>query len=217
MSKKESTFGNMVLSLTLIATGFALCLGIVHEVTAGPIAQTQLNKKINAISEVVPSFDNDPNSEMYTASTPEGDYDLEIYPAKQGDEIVGYAVKTLSMKGFSGEIDMMVGFKPDGEIYKISVLSHSETPGLGAKMNTPEFKDQFNSKNPSSYKLLVKKDGGDVDAITAATISSRAFSDAVQRAYDTLFQNKSIDAASGETNVPNNTSIDAASGETSVQ
>ena len=201
MAKKESTFGNMVLSLTLIATIFALCLGLIHELTAAPIAQAQLNKKTAAISEVVPPFDNDPNAEMYTQTTPEGDYNLEIYPAKKDGQIVGYAVNTLTMKGFNGEIDLMVGFKPNGDIYKVYVLNHSETPGLGAKMTTPEFKDQFDGKNPSSFKLKVKKDGGDIDAITAATISSRAFADAVQRAYRTLFPDKELNAVSGETSV----------------
>ena len=201
MAKRESTFGNMVLSLTSIATIFALCLGLIHKVTSGPIAQTQLNKKIAAISEVVPPFNNDPNAEMYTKTTPEGDYNLEIYPAKKDGQIVGYAINTLTMKGFSGEIDLMVGFNPKGEIYKVSVLDHSETPGLGAKISTSEFKDQFDGKNPSSFKLLVKKDGGDIDAITAATISSRAFADAIRRAYTTLFSDKELDTISGETNV----------------
>ncbi len=65
-------------------------------------------------------------------------------------------------------------------------LDHKETPGLGTKMTEPEFKEQFTGKNPAEFTLKVKKDGGPVDAITAATISSRAFCDAVQRAYNTL-------------------------------
>jgi electron transport complex protein RnfG len=65
------------------------------------------------------------------------------------------------------------------------VLQQKETPGLGTKIETPEFREQFYGKNLSEFQLNVKKDGGDVDAITAATISSRAFCDAVQRAYDT--------------------------------
>ncbi len=80
----------------------------------------------------------------------------------------------------------MAGFKPDGTIINITVLEHKETPGLGTKMTEPSFKDQFMDKNPVEYELKVKKDGGPVDAITAATISSRAYCDAVQRAYNTL-------------------------------
>jgi Na+-translocating ferredoxin:NAD+ oxidoreductase subunit G len=77
---------------------------------------------------------------------------------------------------------LMVGLLPDGSINNISVIQQNETPGLGTKMKEPKFKDQFNKKNPSEFKFKVKKDGGHVDAITAATISSRAFCDAVDRA-----------------------------------
>jgi electron transport complex protein RnfG len=122
---------------------------------------------------------------MYRLPTGEGD-SLEIYPAKKDNTIVGYAVNTYTSKGFSGNISLMAGFKPDGTIISITVLDQKETPGLGTKMTESEFKDQFNDKNPSEFKLKVKKDGGHVDAITAATISSRAFCDAVQRAYNTL-------------------------------
>ena len=80
----------------------------------------------------------------------------------------------------------MAGFKTDGTIINITVLTHKETPGLGNKMTEPKFKDQFMNKNPKEFSLVVDKDGGPVDAITAATISSRAFCDAVQRAYNTL-------------------------------
>ena len=100
--------------------------------------------------------------------------------------IVGYAVNSYTNNGFSGYISLMAGFKPDGSVIGISVLEHKETPGLGTKMTEPEFKEQFTGKNPGESMLKVKKDGGDIDAITAATISSRAFCDAVQRAYNTL-------------------------------
>jgi len=99
---------------------------------------------------------------------------------------VGYAINTYSNNGFTGNITLMTGFKPDGSIINISVLFQKETPGLGTKMSEPLFKDQFTGKNPAEFTLKVVKDGGQVDAITAATISSRAFCDAVQRGYNTL-------------------------------
>jgi electron transport complex protein RnfG len=185
MAKTESTFRNMVLSLTLIALGSSAGLGFVYELTKEPIAISVLNKKLNAIREVVPVFDNNPNEEMFMLATGEGD-SLEIYPAKKNGEIIGYAVNTYTNKGFSGYINLMAGFKPDGTIINISVLQQKETPGLGTKMAEPGFKDQFMEKNPADFKLKVSKDGGPVDAITAATISSRAFCDAIERAYNTL-------------------------------
>lgn len=185
MAKTESTFKNMVMSLTLISLVASACLGFVYEFTKEPIELANLNKKLNAIKEVVPDFNNNPNDEMYRLPTGDGD-SLEIYPAKKDNEIVGFAVNTYSSKGFSGNISIMAGFKPDGTIMNITVLEQKETPGLGTKMTEPAFKDQFNDKNPEDFVLKVKKDGGQVDAITAATISSRAFCDAIQRAHSTL-------------------------------
>ena len=185
MAKTESTFKNMVLSLTLISLVASACLGFAYELTKKPIEMSVLNKKLDAIKQVVPGFNNDPNAEMYRLPTGDGD-SLEIYPAKKDSVIIGYAVNTYTKKGFSGNISMMAGFRADGTIINITVLDQKETPGLGTKMTEPKFKDQFNDKNPSEFILKVKKDGGQVDAITAATISSRAFCDAVQRAYNTL-------------------------------
>ena len=185
MAKLESTLKNMILSLTLIALTASAALGFVYELTRKPIEITKLNKKLEAIKSVVPSFDNNPDGEMFRLPTDNGD-SLEIYPAKKGNEIVGYAVRTSSDKGFSGYIGIIVGFSPDGTIYNTNVLEHKETPGLGTKMTDPGFNNQFNGKNPSAFTLKVKKDGGQVDAITAATISSRAFCDAVEKAYNTL-------------------------------
>ncbi|HLN56140.1 MAG TPA: RnfABCDGE type electron transport complex subunit G [Bacteroidales bacterium] len=185
MAKTESTFKNMVLSLTLISLGAAACLGFVYEMTKKPIEISNLNKKLNAIKQVVPEFDNNPDAEMYRLPTGEGD-SLDVYPAKKSGETVGYAVNTYSNKGFSGTISLMAGYKPDGSIIDITVLNQKETPGLGTKMALPEFKDQFKGKNPANFPLKVIKDGGQVDAITAATISSRAFCDAIQRSYNTL-------------------------------
>lgn len=187
MAKTESTFKNMLLSLTLISLGASAALGYVYEFTKEPIEVSKMNKKLDAIKMVVPIFNNNPNQEMYKLPTGEGD-SLEIYPAKKDGELVGLAVRTYSKKGFSGEITLMAGFKPDGTIIDITVLSQKETPGLGTKMSEPGFKDQFRGKNPSVFGLKVKKDGGKVDAITAATISSRAFCDAIQKAHATIIK-----------------------------
>ncbi len=189
MAKMQSTLKNMVLSLTLISLFASAALGFVYEFTKGPIEISLLNKKLDAIKMVVPEFTNNPNDEMFMLPTGEGD-SLEVYPAKNDEGVLGYAIRSYTNKGFSGYIGFMVGFRPDGTIYNITILEHKETPGLGTKMvpegtpEKPEFKDQFKDKDPATFALKVKKDGGPVDAITAATISSRAFCDGVQRAYN---------------------------------
>ncbi len=197
MAKKlESTFANMVIVLTAVSLVAAVSLALVYNITKEPIAKAKLKKKLDAIANVAPAFDNNPNAEMFKLPAFEaspGLDSLEVYPAKKNGEIVGYAVKTYTMKGFSGLIELMVGFKLDGTINNYSVLAHAETPGLGTKMTT-WFKNEkkpkrcINGKNPKNVNLTVSKDGGDIDAITAATISSRAFLDAVNRAYKTLEQ-----------------------------
>ncbi len=189
MAKMESTLKNMVLSLTLISLAAAAGLGFVYELTKEPIEASKMNVKMAAVKQVVPEFTNNPAEDMFMIATGEGD-SLEVYPAKNGGQVIGFAVKSYTNKGFGGFISMMVGFLPDGTIYNINVIEQKETPGLGTKMvpegtaDKPEFKDQFKGKDPAVFALKVKKDGGSVDAITAATISSRAFCDGVQRAYN---------------------------------
>lgn len=201
MGKKlESNFTNMVavlFSVTLIASA---AVGYVNSLTAEPIKAAKQAKQVNAIRKVIPGeFDNDPNADLWKKQTAEGE-ELEFYPAKKNGELVGTAVKTYTNKGFGGKIWLMVGFHPDGSISKYSVLEHKETPGLGSKMDvwfSPGGKGNITGKTPGTQGLKVSKDGGDVDAITAATISSRAFLDAVNRAAAGLAGN--ADAASGAT------------------
>jgi electron transport complex protein RnfG len=109
------------------------------------------------------------------------------------NELIGTAVETFTKKGFSGYIKIMVGLLPDGRINDIVVLEHKETPGLGDKMEKKKslnkktglsWSSQFMGKDPGMFNLTVKKDGGDVDAITASTITSRAYCDAILRAIN---------------------------------
>jgi len=181
MSKKlESTLINMVLSLVVISMVMAATLAFVYEKTKGPIDKAAKEKEINAIKQVMPEFDNDPA----TAKTEKDG--LVIYTLTNKDKPVGYAVKTYTDKGFGGHVEIMAGFLPDGSIHNVMVLQHKETPGLGTKMTDPKFSNQFLGKNPDSFALRVKKDGGHVDAITAATVSSRAYCDALQRAFENI-------------------------------
>ncbi len=182
-SKRESTFINMVITLFVIAAVSAGILGGVYVLTKEPIAIAKRKKQEKAIKMVLPAFDT-----LESVKVPDamGNDSLLFTYAKKDGKVIGVAVNTYSDKGFGGLVYLMVGFLPDGTINNTAVLSHVETPGLGTKMSSPEFKDQFNGKNPETFKLKVTKDKGDVDAITAATISSRAFCDAVDRAYQTF-------------------------------
>ena len=187
--KKESSFFNMVSTLLLISTVAAFSLGMVVNLTKEPIALAKKAKQEAAIKAVLPAFD---RLEVLQVKSAWEDDSLQFNLAYQNDQFVGVAISSFTNKGFGGNIRLMVGLLPDGSINNISVLEHKETPGLGDKMqkNKSSWSEQFNGKNPGSFKLAVTKDGGDVDAITAATISSRAYTDAVKRAYETYQANQ---------------------------
>ena len=188
--KKESTLINMLVALLVIAAVSGGVLGLVYGVTKDTIAQVDQKKNEAAIQAVLPLE----GEITYKADTMQFNYEgVDMtFPCNlaydANGNFQGAAVKT-SEGGFGGKIDMMVGFLADGTIKGTSVLSHSETPGLGANM-TGKFDDQLVDKNPANFRLIVKKDGGDVDAITAATITSRAFSKAVDKAYQAFMANK---------------------------
>jgi len=187
MAKTESTFKNMVVTLLVISLIASLSLGAVYNLTKDPIARAAEQKKEAAIKKVVPAFT---RIEREQIIPDEGGDPILVNKAFSDTTLVGYAIETYTDKGFGGRVLLMVGFLPDGTISNTAVLRHTETPGLGDKMDASksDFSKQFISKNPAEFKLSVKKDGGDVDAITAATISSRAFCDAVSRAYQAIHQ-----------------------------
>ena len=204
MAKLSSSYKNMLLSLLLICLLAAGLLAKVNDMTKEPIADAKALKLEEAIKEVVPEFDNNPVNESYKVATDSGD-SLLVYPAKRGDEIVGFAVNSYSDNGFSGNIQVMVGFDTEKNVVNYAVLSHSETPGLGSQMlswfkpqveeyslleklfgfevKKVEAKSSIIGKSPETTQFVVSKDGGDIDAISASTITSRAFLEAVNKAY----------------------------------
>lgn len=202
MAKIESSFRNMVIVLTVITCLSGAILGAVNEVTKEPIKIAKLEKQEKAIKLVAPEYDNNPIDDQWSTTLEDGTNAI-IFPAKKNGEMVGAAVEASTKSGFSGPISIMVGFDKDGNINEYTVLSHAETPGLGSKMPT-WFHEKGNilGKNPAKNNLTVSKDGGEIDAITAATISSRAFLNAVANAYNAY--TNSQDAQSGATTKENN-------------
>ena len=171
----KSNLTNMVLVLGLTCLLCSAVLGGAYVLTKEPIAAAAAEKTNQAIAQVLPHF----TDVEYNA---EGNY----YKATDGENLVGYAIETTTV-GFGGPLSLIVGVTPDGVVYNTSVLSHAETPGLGAKCTTDaKFMDQWRGFDPSIKKLSVKKDGGDVDAITASTITSRAYTLAVENALKTF-------------------------------
>ena len=191
MSQKKDTFINMLVSLFVITIISGFSLGYVNDLTVGPKAKAKLEKKVNALKLVLPTFDNNPVEDVVLVKVENVKDSVEVFPAYEGNNFVGAAIIGSSEKGFSGLVKIMVGFTPDGTIENIVVLEQKETPGLGTKMKGEKFLAQFRTKNPATYNLKVAKDGGDVDALTGATISSRAFGGAVEMAYSEFMKKSS--------------------------
>ena len=170
----QSSFKNMTVCLFAICLVCSALLAGVYALTKEPIDAAAKAKNEAAIKEVLPE----------TASAIEEERTVEMdgvtytynlaYDAS--GNTVGCAIN-VSTLGFGGPIAIKVGFDMNGVICNTKVLSQAETPGLGAKCVEPSFADQFKGFDPAAKKLAVKKDGGDVDAITASTITSRAYAD----------------------------------------
>lgn len=174
----KSTLKNMALCLTLVCLGCSAVLGAVNAFTVTPIAEAQQAKTRESIAKVLPEF-----SGELKEGTVEADGVQYPYYLAEG---VGCAIIS-TVSGFGGPLSVMVGIVSDGTVCNTVVLSHSETPGLGAKCQTDEtFLSQFRGWNPAEKTLLVRKDGGDVDAITASTITSRAYTLAISNALKAL-------------------------------
>ncbi len=182
MKKLESSLVNMVLVLTGVAVVMGGVLAWVNHLTSGPIDVQKQQALENGIKTVMQA-DQLTVSKTDTVKTTDAKGKEQIYIIYNNEK--GAAVESTAM-GFGGQLKVLVGFDNDGNILGYTLLEHQETPGLGAKADQWFQKGQKGDiigKNPSS-PLTVSKDGGQVDAITASTITSRAFLLAVNNAYN---------------------------------
>lgn len=189
----------MLLVLTGVTVVSVALLAWVNELTKEPIAQANAKALNDAVNLVIPGFDNDPIAEKKMQEVNGVEY--AVYPATKGGEYIGAAVEASSM-GFGGELKILVGFDAQGNILNYSLLSHAETPGLGSKADVwfkEGGKGDITGMNPGESPLAVSKDGGKVDAITASTITSRAFLNAVNSAYAAFAGQEQTDSSTGAT------------------
>lgn len=219
MKRLTSSLKNMVLSLTLIALVAAALLALINSVTQEPIKAIKEKNQSDGIKSVLRI---DAAEEVSVKETDVDGYTLFAVTRADGS-YAGTAVRSTDKAGFGGDIVVLVGFANDGEILGYQVMEHAETPGLGARagewfrtvsassekkvggfskafFGNPDPAGNHNivGMNPVASKLSVSKDGGDVDAITASTITSRAFLRAVQNAYN-IFSGQQADAATSAT------------------
>ena len=201
----KSTLFNMVAVLFTITLIASAGVGAVNMITEEPIAAAKAAATKAAVANVLPEFEQNQVSEQEIDGMP-----IKVYTATSGDGVVGYAVESMTKSGFGGAIRMMVGFLPDGKIFNVNVLEQAETPGLGTKMcdEGNALISSIKDKNVFTIEFKVKKDGGELDALTAATISSRAYYDAVARAKEAYLvasgKKQWADGVSGATTTENN-------------
>jgi electron transport complex protein RnfG len=187
----------MILVLTLISGAAGLALSSANEATSPLIAENERLFTLRSIGAVLPATDRpDPCAKFGTAfdNSPEGDAvcvaGFKVYRGRKGGEVVGLAVESVGHEAYSGTILTLVGLALDGTVTGIEVLRHAETPGLGALITECEWRRQLVGKGPAGMSWKVAKDGGDVDQLSGATISSRSMIDSILGAQKLLAGHK---------------------------
>lgn len=202
MKKLESSITNMVLVLVGVALITGGILAYVNHITEAPIklqAEKTLADGIKAVMGGVQLSVAENDTIKQTIKGKEAVFVIHK-TVDSNKQDLGVAVESTT-GGFGGDLKVLVGFDNDGNILGYTILQHAETPGLGAKADKWFQKDGKGSiigKNPNKDNLTVKKDGGDIDAITASTITSRAFLLAVSQAYN-AYKSGHVDANTSAT------------------
>jgi electron transport complex protein RnfG len=183
----------MVIALLLVAIVATLLLGLTDMVTRAPIAEAEKAALHKALGQVLPPHANDPLEDMITIKPVGSEKPKQFYPARnKSDEITGIAWEVIAPDGYSGTINILMGLLPDGSIHAIRITSHRETPGLGDGItNNSKWLNSFAGRTLDNVRWKVKKDGGDFDQFTGATITPRAVIKAVKQGLE-LFQNNRI-------------------------
>ena len=182
---KQVSLKKLITVMLGVACGSSSILAIVYHITQAPIQATADANELKAISDVFGGeFDNNPFLEKTIITGLNQKDQFVLYPIRRQGNITGVAIKTYSNKGFGGKLELIVGFTIDGRISSYKVISSHETPGLGSKISGMRFLEQFKGIYPGASDFKVKQDGGNIDAVTAATISSRAVIEAIKKAYE---------------------------------
>ncbi|NIO04970.1 MAG: RnfABCDGE type electron transport complex subunit G [Proteobacteria bacterium] len=184
------------LMVVLTATCFvaALTLSQVYQLTKEPIAYQKRLEVLRAIRAVLPNIDNEPDKDtvaLQFEKTSTGESrEVIFFRGRSRGELTGVAFVVTSPEGYGGRIEMMLGVDPQGTILGVEILGHLETPGLGSKIGGTAFRQQFVGRDLKNTQWAVRKDGGDIDQITGATISPRAVVKAIKMGLDIYQENR---------------------------
>jgi len=186
--------GRLVLVLTAICFVAAFALSQVFELTKEPIAHQKRLEVLRAIRAVLPEIDNEPDKDavqLQVDSTSQDEpREVTFFRGRLTGQLSGVAFVVRSREGYGGRIEIMLGVDPQGTILGVEILSHLETPGLGSKITKKSFRQQFIGRSLEDTKWAVRKDGGDIDQITGATISPRAVVKAIHEGLGIYQKNR---------------------------
>jgi len=179
----------LIIVLTIFCSVAAVALAKVYDITKGPIAEQERLKTVAALKAVLPLFNNDIDKdaqELVVGKDKKGrDIKIKFYPGKMNEAIVGTAFQVIAPDGYAGDINILMGVTPEGKVSGIEIISHKETPGLGNKIMKEEWRSQFKGRSlEDGPRFAVKKDGGDINQFSGATISPRAVVGAVKKGLD---------------------------------
>jgi len=181
--------GRLIIVLTAICLVATMALARVYDITKGPIAEQERLRTVNAIKAVLPAFNNDIDKDAQEVvvgrDKKERDIKIKFYTGKRDESPVGVAFQVTAPDGYAGDISVLMGVTPEGKITGIEIISQRETPGLGNKILQEGWRGEFKGRSlEDGTKLAVKKDGGEIDQFSGATISPRAVVSAVKRGLE---------------------------------
>lgn len=179
----------LIIVLTIACLIAAVSLAKVYDVTKGPIAEQERLRTMNGLKAVLPAFDNDvvkDSRDVVVGKNKNGkDVTVKFYTGKKDNAPVGTALQVVAPDGYAGDINILMGVGTDGKVSGIEIISHKETPGLGSRITKEEWKAKFKGRSlEDGARFAVKKDGGEIDQFSGATISPRAVVKAVKKGLE---------------------------------
>ena len=190
--------------LGTFCAGFGVALALTDDITKAPIKERALEDKMNSLAQVIPRtiHDNNPVNDAITLPNPKAGghggapAETVIYRAVKDGQITGVAFEMDASGGYGGPVKLMMGIAPDGKLLGVRVISHKETPGLGDKIEAAktDWITRFTGLslgNPPVEKWKVKKDGGQFDQFSGATITPRAVVGGIRQGLEFFAANSS--------------------------
>lgn len=174
-----------VITITLITVTAAVMLALSHNATKDKIAYQERQEVLTALKSVLPFHNNEPDKDVIINNG------IKVFVGKKDNEITGYAVNVIETSGYGGAISVLTGVDVKGAVTGVAIIYHSETPGLGDKIMDKSFLNSFTGKRVED-RIAVKKDGGDIEQFSGATISPRAVAKAAQNSLEAVNKAKGL-------------------------